>query len=93
MGKSYTFLRVSARVFKILAWIALAVQVITGLILVVTGGTPVVIGGIEVPARVVGVLNFVAAGMYFFSLWLMSNLISLLLDIRERLGTSSSSPG
>ena len=81
----YKFLRVSAVAFKVLAWIALAVQVITGLILVVTGGVPVVLGGIEVPARVVGVLNFVAAGMYFFSLWLMSTLIHLLLDIREHL--------
>jgi hypothetical protein len=30
-------------------------------------------------------LNFVAAGMYFFSLWLMSSLLRLLLDIRDRL--------
>ena len=91
MGKSYKFLRVSAVAFKVLAWLALAVQVITGLILVVGGGPPVVIGGAEVPARVVGILNFVAAGMYFFSLWLMSNLIQLLLDIREHVPGGSSS--
>ena len=60
-------------------------QVITGLILVIGGGDPVLIGGIELPARLVGLLNFVAAAMYFFTLWLMSSLIRLLLDIRERL--------
>jgi|GEM_PF-1435500 len=89
MGKSYKFLRVSATAFKVLAWVALAVQVITGLILIIGGGQPVTIGGVDVPARLVGVLNLVAAGMYFFSLWLMSSLILLLLDIREHLGGAS----
>ncbi len=84
-GSSYKFLHFSAKFFKVLAWIALVFQVITGLILVVFGGQPVLIGGVELPARIVGVLNFVAAGMYFFSLWLMSSLIQLLLDIRGRL--------
>lgn len=85
MAQPYKFLRVSTTVFKVLAWVTLAVQVVTGLILVVGGGEPVLIGGIELPARMVGVLNFVAAGMYFFSLWLMSAVIQLLLELRERL--------
>ena len=85
MPQPYKFLRVSATVFKVLAWVALGFQVVTGLILVIVGGEPVFIGGVELPARLVGVLNFVAAGMYFFSLWLMSSLIRLLLDIRQRL--------
>ena len=85
MAQPYKFLRVSTTVFKVLAWVTLAVQVVTGLILIVGGGEPVLIGGIELPARIVGVLNFVAAGMYFFSLWLMSAVIQLLLELRERL--------
>ena len=85
MAQPYKFLRVSVTVFKVLAWVTVAVQVVTGLILIVTGGEPVLIGGIEIPARLVGVLNFVAAGLYFFSLWLMSSLLRLLLDIRDRL--------
>ena len=85
MAQPYKFLRVSVTVFKVLAWVTVAVQVVTGLILIVTGGEPVLIAGVEIPARLVGVLNFVAAGMYFFSLWLMSNLLRLLLDIRDRL--------
>ena len=42
------------------------------------------IGNLALPVRVVGLLNFVAAGLYFFSFWLMKSLIQLLLDIRER---------
>ena len=83
MAQPYKFLRVSIVIFRVLAWVALILQVITGLVLVITGGAPVTIGGLEVPARVVGVLNFVAAAMYFFSLWLMGSLLQLLLDIRS----------
>lgn len=88
MAQSYRFLRVSATVFKVLAVLVVVVQVITGLILLIGGGDLVAIGNLEIPARIVGVLNFVAAGLYFFSFWLMSNLIQLLLDIRERLPAS-----
>lgn len=88
MGESYKFLRVSATIFKVLAFVALIVQVVTGLILVVRGGEPVLIGGAELPVRIVGVLNFVTAAMYFFSFWLMSSLIRLLLDIRGQVGRS-----
>lgn len=88
MGK-YKFLRVSVKVFKVLAWVSLVAQVVTGLILVVGGGEPVLIGGIDVPARVVGVLNFVAAGMYFFTMWLVSNVLQLWLDIRDQLGCAN----
>lgn len=87
--KSYKFLRVSVKVFKVLAWVSLVAQVVTGLILVVGGGEPVLIGGIDVPARVVGILNFVAAGMYFFTMWLVSNVLQLWLDIRDQLGRSA----
>jgi hypothetical protein len=82
MTQSYKFLQTSVVVFKVLAWLALAVQVITGLILVVTGGEPVFVAGVDVPARVVGLLNFVAAALYFFSFSLMSHLLRLWLDIR-----------
>lgn len=88
MAQSYKFLRASTVVFKVLAWVSLVLQVVTGVILLVVGGEPVSIVGIGVPARVVGVLNFVQAGMSFFLLWLMANLIRLWLDIRERLGGS-----
>ena len=82
MAQPYKFLQVSTVIFKVLACIALVVQVVTGLILVIRGGEPVLIGGAELPVRLVGLLNFVTAAMYFFSFWLMGSLIRLLLDIR-----------
>ena len=84
MARSYKFLRVSTTVFKVLAWVAVAFQVVTGMILIIQGGEPVAIGNLELPVRVVGLLNFVAAGLYFFSFWLMKSVIQLSLDIRER---------
>jgi len=85
MAKSYRFLRVSAMAFKVLAWLTLVFQAITGVILLLGGGESIFIGGLELPARAVGIVNFVAAGVYFFSFWLMGSLIRLLLEIRERL--------
>lgn len=85
MAEPYRFLRLSIRVFRVLAWLALAIQVLTGAILLIGGGEPELVGGVEVPARVLGLLSFVAAGMYFFSLWLMGSLIQLWLDIRAHL--------
>ena len=89
------FLRLSAVVFKVLAWLALGLQVIAGLILLIFGGEPVVVGGIggvELPARVVGILNFVAAAVYFFFFWLASCVIRLLLEIRAKLPGSGPQP-
>jgi hypothetical protein len=85
MAQPQKFLRISVKVFRVLAWIALALQTITGLILVIGGGEPILIGGIDLPARLVGALNFVAAALYFFSFWLMAGVIQLLLDIRAHL--------
>ena len=92
MAQPYKFLQVSTVVFKVLAWVALVVQVITGLILLVRGGEPVLIGGAELPVRLVGLLNFVTAGLYFFSFWLMSSIVRLLLDIRGQLPGGQGSP-
>ena len=84
MTQPYKFLQVSTVVFKVLAWVSLIIQGILGLVLLVTGGAAVPVGGVEIPARVVGVLNCVAAGIYFFMLTLMSNVLQLLLDLRGR---------
>ena len=83
MSQPYAFLRASVKIFRVLAWVALGIPVVTGVILVIVGGEPVLWGGIDLPARVVGLLNIVAGGLYFFSMWLVSDLLQLLLDIRE----------
>ena len=76
------FLGISVKVFQVLAWLSLAVQLLVGLIILVVGGEPVPIGGAEIPARLVGVLNFVAAGIYWFLFMFISHLTRLLLDLR-----------
>ena len=79
--QDYSFLRKSVLVFKVLAWVALALQSITGLILLIGGGPAVSIGGVDVPARLVGVLNLVAAAIYFFLFLFISNVTRLLVDL------------
>ncbi len=86
-------LRIGVSVFKVLAWVSLVVQVLVGLYLLIAGGPAVPVGGIDVPARVVGILNCVAGAIYFFLLCLASNVLQVLVEIRDRLertGTSSS---
>ena len=78
-------LKASITVFKVLAWLSLVIQVVVGLILLIGGGPAVPIGGVEIPARVVGVLNCVAGAIYFFLLLLVANVIRLLLDIHKKL--------
>ena len=90
MAQPYKFLRVSVVVFKVLAWVSAVLLVGVGLYLVVAGGEPILVANVDVPARVVGILNFVTAAMYFFSFRLMSAVIAVLLDIRGRLPNGSS---
>ena len=85
MKRGEKFLRAGVVVFKVLAWLSLVLQVLVGLSLLIGGGEAVPIGGVDVPARLVGILNCIAGAIYFFMLLLVANVIRLLLDIRERL--------
>ena len=86
MKDPYKLVRVSVKVFKVLAWVSLALQGALGLFLLVTGGEAVPIGGAEIPARAVGILNLVAASIYFYMLSLISVVLKLLVDLRDRVG-------
>jgi heme A synthase len=85
MAQGQGFLRTSVRVFAILAWVSLGIQVIVGMAVLVLGGPPVPIGGAELPARVVGLLNFLAAAIYWFLFTYLSRLTKLLLEIHSSL--------
>src|SRR3989338_7554806 len=50
MAQPQKFLKLGVKIFKVLAWVSLALQVITGLVLVIGGGEPVFIAGIDLPA-------------------------------------------
>ncbi len=89
MGDQYKLIHAGVVVFKVLAWVSLLIQGALGVYLLVTGGPPVPVGGVDVPARVIGILNLVAAGIYFFILLLVSAVLKLLLDLRGRSTTTS----
>lgn len=73
--------KLGSTVFKVLAWVALGLQAVMGIVLLVIGGQAVPVGGVEVPARLVGVLNLVAAVVYWFMFLLASAVLRLLLDV------------
>ena len=85
MKDARKFLAGSTVVFRVLAWVSLVLQVIVGLIVLVSGGEPVAVAGVDVPARVIGVLNCVAGVIYFFLMYFVAHLVHLLLEIRQQL--------
>lgn len=90
MAQPYKFLRISTGVFKVLAWVTLVLYTISGLALIITGGPPVPLLGIEVSARLFGAVYLLAGGANFYFLWLIRSLIQLWLDIRSRLPAGTS---
>ena len=88
--QSDQFVRLGAKVFMVLAWVAVVFQVISGGALVILGGPPVAIGDAEIPARVIGLLNFVAAAVYWFLFMFLSHAAKLLLDVHAHAGGSGS---
>jgi len=84
MKEGPQILQWGVKVFKVLAWVILAIQTILGLILLVIGGTPIPVGGVDVPARLVGVLNCFGAVIYFFMMYLVASVLRVLLDLHGR---------
>jgi len=82
--KEAGFLAKSANVFAVLAWVSLAIQLVVGLAVLIMGGPAVPIGGAEIPARLIGVLNFVAAAIYWFLFMFVSKMTRLLLDVHAQ---------
>jgi hypothetical protein len=82
-------LQLGVKIFSVLAWVSLVVQVGVGLVVLVMGGDPVPIGGLDVPARLIGVLNCVGGAVYFFIFTLVAQVIRLLVEIREQVGSRS----
>ena len=84
MSHSAGFLRKSTTVFGVLAWVSLGLQIIVGLIVLIMGGPDVPIGGAMIPARLVGVLNFVAAAIYWFLFMFIRHATRALLDVHGK---------
>ncbi|UCH12053.1 MAG: hypothetical protein JSW18_04340 [Candidatus Omnitrophota bacterium] len=87
--KEYKFLKVARAVFKVLAWLVLSLGIIVGIIVLVTGGaistaalTP---QGTTVPPtpKAAGLVFMIMGALYFLILYTISEVIGLLLEIRE----------
>lgn len=83
--KEYKFLKVTRNIFKVLAWVVLALGIIIGIVVIITGVstiTPVSPGGIPPTPKVAGVVFMIMGAFYFLILYTISEIIGILLDIR-----------
>lgn len=78
MEKKYKFLKVGSIVFKVLAWIALALGIVSCIVILVGGGTP------EAP-RVTSLIGLLLGAIYFFLFHVAGCVIRILLDIKEEI--------
>lgn len=76
MAKQYGFLKFSKVTFQVLGWIAFALSIISGIVIIVTGGTP------EAP-RLFGAIAILSGFLYLFIFLVASSIIGLLLDIKN----------
>ena len=81
MQKSYKFLQVSAAIFKVLAWLSLAIGTISAIVIFVGGGTP------EMP-RFTGFIGLLLGVAYFFMFLIASEVITVLLEIHSKVNKS-----
>ncbi|MDP6685882.1 MAG: hypothetical protein QGI05_02905 [Candidatus Omnitrophota bacterium] len=82
MADRYKFLGLASKIFKVLAWISLAVGVVSALIIFIGGGTP------EAP-RSTGLVGLLLGAVYFFVSFTASEVIALLLDLRSKVDKSA----
>lgn len=82
MDKDYKFLKIGVTIFKVLAWVSVAVGVISAVVIFIGGGTP------EAP-RATGFIGLLLGVVYFFIFTVASEVIALLLDISNRIGKGS----
>jgi hypothetical protein len=82
--KSSQFARIGAAIFAVLAWLSLGVQLVVGVIVLIIGGPPVPLGGAEIPARLIGILNLFAAAIYWFLFMFIASVTRLLVDLHRQ---------
>lgn len=71
------FLQIGSVIFKVLAWISVAVGTISALIIFIGGGT------LEAP-RAAGFIGLLLGLVYFFIFFIASSVITIILEIREK---------
>lgn len=78
MDKDYKFLKIGSVIFKVMAWVSVVVGVISAIVIFIGGGTP------EAP-RITGFVGLLLGLVYFFIFFIASEVIALLLDVRNKL--------
>lgn len=82
MDKTCKFLKISSIVFKVLAWVSIALGSISAIVIFIGGGTP------DAP-RSTGFVGILLGIVYFFISFTASQVIVLLLDIHSKLNKGS----
>lgn len=83
--KEYKFLRVARKIFKVLAWVVLALGIIVGIVVLITGATtitPMAPEGTPPTPKVAGLIFLIMGVFYFFIFYTISEMIGILLDIK-----------
>lgn len=86
MEKSVKFIRISAIIFKVLAWISVAFFIIVALIVLFGGG------GTDTP-RAASIIFLLGGGLYFLILFSIAEAFKILISLSEKingLGETSS---
>lgn len=83
MDKDYKFLSISSIIFKVLAWVFMAAGFVFSIVIFVGGGTP------EAP-RTTGFIAILLGLAYFFIFFIASEVITLLLEIHNKVNKGSS---
>lgn len=75
--ETYKFLKISALVFKVLAWVSLVLGIVASIVIFIGGGTA------EAP-RVTGFVGIALGIIYLFIFFTAAEVIKILLDIRGK---------
>jgi hypothetical protein len=84
--KEYKFLKIARTIFKVLGWIVFGIGIVTGAIVLITGGGAAAITpqGVEIPStpRAAGLIFMLMGAFYFLIMYTISEIINILLDLK-----------
>lgn len=89
MDKEYGFLRAARVIFKVLAWVVLAMFVLVGFVTLGVKETALA-PEVPIPPKITSVMYLVMGGLYWLVSYTISEIIGILLDIK---GSSEKSEG
>lgn len=85
MDKEYGFLKAARVIFKVLAWVVLAMFVLVGFVTLGIKETALA-PEVPVPPKITSVMYLVMGGLYWFVSYTISEIIGILLDIKGSSG-------